>query len=242
MEETQPWRWLGAVVLASAAAAAIVLLYDGHPAGGIYRMFPGVYTSGIALVGVALLAAGRRTMRSIAAGAGVVLAAQLVGTALVAHKVWIASQGYNQPYSNLPYLEVAAGALAVVMTITAVVCLAELAHIGSFPVLPARWVPEVSIAVGLGVTVAATLLVSTTVTGLPPRIGFAMICALPCGAGLAVSGWMARPAALAVCATAVASTALLVFTDPIVDVARPVGALAAVLLGAVVIALTRIRA
>jgi hypothetical protein len=237
--EARPWRWLGVVVLAASAITAGVLLYEGRPETSIYRIFPGVFTTALACVGLTLAGTRGRKVRSVAAGAGVVLAGQLAGTGLVALKVWIASQGYNAPYDNLAYLEVAAGTMAVVMTVASIACIAELVHGRSLPIRTKRWIPTISVVAGAAVVVVGDLLLRNAIPGVATRVGFALLCTLPCGVALAGTGWAARAAALAVCATAAATGLVQLATKPLVDV-HPVASFVALVAACVLVACTRI--
>jgi hypothetical protein len=241
--DPRPWRWLGALIIATCGVVAAVLLYKGRfgqATISIYEVYPGVFTAALAFVGMILIAFRGRVVRSIAAAAGVVLAGQLAGAGMVAAKHWVASQGWNAAYDNLAYLEVAAATMAVVMTIALMACVVELVHGRSFPIPQQGWVIVASVVAGAALIVLGDLLLAPRYSGWSTRVGFALVLTLPCGVSLAGTGWTSRAPALVVC-LAVAVTSVVQLTDPLLDfVERPVLPVAVTVAASLLIAGTRL--
>jgi len=190
--------------VASALAALALWTQDtsriGLRAGTLYPPADWVLLAGMAMCGVALVVAPRLRDRlaDVAAGAGLVAAAQLAGTGVVAFKHWRPYVGMSGHGDHLTELKV----LAVVMACAGLgASLAFLWWLVAARCLPVA-VPGVArvtcavaglvVVVGLPVGIAAGRSELMDLTSLG---AFALIYSLPWGLAVMLSGWLARPAA-----------------------------------------------
>ncbi len=223
----------GVVVIVASGLAALVLWTQdtsrvGLRAGTLYPPADWVLLAGMAVCGVALIVAPRLRDRlaDVAAGAGLVAAAQLAGTGVVAFKHWRPYVGMSGHGDRLTELKVLAVVLACAGLAASLAFFLWLVAARSLPVA----VPGVArvtcavaglvVVVGLPVGIAAGRPELMDLTSLG---AFALIYSLPWGLAAMLSGWLARPAATGALAAVLVSMGLalrgpqmasLVFSNP----------------------------
>lgn len=204
----------GTVLVACSLVAGLALVRRVPGAGGLSSVYPwwtAVLVHVELAVAVLVLRSQRPAVLQAAAVAGAVVALQLAGTGVVARKHVRPALGTGGITGDVVPLEHAALVLAVAGVVALGTCLTLLRACAG----PAHRRAG-ALALGLAVAVLVPLAVALTdremrdVTSLG---AVALAYALPWGAGLAATGWLARPAALAAVGT-VAGSALLALLGP----------------------------
>ena len=198
---------VGATLLVAAAVSAYVLRVGGVCCGGIvardlYDYGTWLLVAGLAVVGVILVAARVRVVRVPAAAAGGVLAAQLAGTGVVAFRRWVPVGGFGHgKWDNIR--PAAAGRVP---------CSPSAASAPSWSAssrsAPRRRSPSgpwtaarVALSAGLLVVVALPVVFAggqADILDVTSIGAHALVYSVPFGVSLALTGWLSRPAAVAV--------------------------------------------
>lgn len=223
------------VVLVSAGATgalAVANLADPRPGAGPALHSP-VFDSARWLIVVALAACGgalltgRARLVGPAAAAGAVLAAQLVGTGVVAVRHARPLAGFGEiSFHAVGEVRLLGGALALAALVAGVACLTVLVRpLRTSPAPRSPGARVLALGVGAGVAVGLPLLLGAgdhTTTDRGSLGAYALLYSLPLGTALAATPWLPRATALTVAAIVACSGLLLLLADPMMSVTNPV--------------------
>ena len=214
-------RAVGGILLGACLASFLALATKDTPndptlnayAGTLYSWTSWVLAGSLALAGLVLLvgSGGPSALLHAAAAVGLVAAAQLSGTGVVAVKHWQPYTGMQGSGAHLPQLRLLAAAMACagLASAGAVVWLLVAEH--ALPSGVGRWARTASVVAGLAIAVVVPLGMGA---GDPQTMDFtslgayALIYGLPWGGAVLLSAWLTRAAALAALGAVLASIAL----------------------------------
>lgn len=235
-------RIAAVTICAAFAVTALALSVPVFPFRAFgYRSGTTIYPAWTWLLVVAGLGAGAvawrdsTRLRHVGGGVALVAAMQLAGTGIVARKHWNPAFGmggaYGGGYESLPTLQALSLLLAAAAVVGGLAAGWLLWSSGAVPGEVPLAVRMVSLGAGLLVVIAMPLVVVAGPYGASDLTSWGalgLIYAGPWGAGVAASGWLSRPAALATLAAVAVSVAVavrgpqmasLLFPSPVVPFA-----------------------
>lgn len=246
-------RLVGAVLLVAGAVSAAILAVDGNARfGGAWTgEGPTVYgpqqvalAMTLAAAGVVLLMTRVSVGTAAALGAAGLCAAQLAGTGLVSSRRWPLYRGCcsAEAITQEGTVRLLSVLMAGLCALSALACLALLV-VGRF----ATWSrPAASRAVALGaggvvMVVGPLLLMHRQSADAGDLLAWTLMCSLPIGTALAVSGTLQRPAAWTVLGAVVTSGLAATAGTSFLETRLPWGSTQTlVIAAAVVVALSRV--
>jgi len=241
------WTRLGWAVLVAAVPATVTLAVPGETgmpghSGTIYDAARWSLLAGLVVAGAALLLARRAGLARVAATVGAVMAAQLLGTGVVALKHWRPASGMaGIGQANLDVVLTLARVLIIAGVVALVACLLAMRLSGAFTGGASPGARVITVAVGFVVAAGVPPVLgagNADTTDLTSLGAYALLYSLPWGVAIGSSGWLDRVGALAVAGAVAGSAVACLASHTMMWVSNPVaGFLPVVVLAGVVAAL-----